>query len=204
MRSEEIQTTITLSNEVMESSVNELPSRGGRFVNVGGYGVQAAHRQRFQRNAVPAQRDIGWCRSAAAEFAGVAIRLPGLNCIHCAPEISERTRASVAQTVQTLFIDDLDGSAAEGTVRFGLDGAEYEIDLNASHAQELRDALARYLSAARRVGGAARRPARGARRGSANGLNSTKVRDWAQGIEVKDRGRVPAELVVKFKAATGQ
>ena len=53
--------------------------------------------------------------------------------------------------VQTLFIDDLDGSAAEGTVRFGLDGTEYEIDLNAMHAQELRDALARYVGAGRRL-----------------------------------------------------
>ena len=44
---------------------------------------------------------------------------------------------TVAQKIQTLFIDDLDGSAAEGTVRFGLDGTEYEIDLNARHAQEL-------------------------------------------------------------------
>ncbi len=116
-----------------------------------------------------------------------------------ASEISERNRASVAQKIQTLFIDDLDGSEAEGTVRFGLDGAEYEIDLNAGHAQELRDALARYIAAARRA-------ARGARRGSANGLNTTEVREWAraQGIEVKDRGRVPAELVVKFKAATRQ
>jgi hypothetical protein len=112
----------------------------------------------------------------------------------------------VAQKIQTLFIDDLDGSAAEGTVRFGLDGTEYEIDLNARHAKELRDALARYVGAARRAGGAARRSARGARRGSASGLNTTEVREWAkaQGIEVKDRGRVPAELVVKFKAATGQ
>jgi hypothetical protein len=66
----------------------------------------------------------------------------------------------VAQKIQTLFIDDLDGSAAEGTVRFGLDGTEYEIDLNAKHAQALRDALARYVSAARRANGAARRPAR--------------------------------------------
>ena len=111
----------------------------------------------------------------------------------------------MAQKIQTLFIDDLDGSVAEGTVRFGLDGSEYEIDLNARHAQELRDALARYVGAARRVGGAGR-SARGARRGSAGGLNTTEVREWAkaQGIEVKDRGRVPAELVVKFKEATGQ
>ena len=64
----------------------------------------------------------------------------------------------MAQQIQTLFIDDLDGSDAEGTFRFGLDGSEYEIDLNAKHAQELRDALARYVGAARRVGGGARQP----------------------------------------------
>ncbi len=112
----------------------------------------------------------------------------------------------MAQKVQTLFIDDLDGSEAEGTVRFGLDGVEYEIDLNVSHAQELREALAPYVSAARRAGGGARRPAKTGRKAPASGLNTTEVREWAkaQGIEVKDRGRVPAELVVKFKAATGK
>jgi Lsr2 len=106
----------------------------------------------------------------------------------------------VAQKIQTLFIDDLDGTAAEGTVRFGLDGTQYEIDLNAGHAKELRDALARYVDAARRVGSGARR----GRRGPAADLNAVEVREWAkaQGIEVKDRGRVPADLVVKFRAAT--
>jgi hypothetical protein len=49
----------------------------------------------------------------------------------------------VAQKIQTSFIDDLDGSPAEGTVRFGLDGTGYEIDLNTAHAQALRAALAR-------------------------------------------------------------
>jgi hypothetical protein len=112
----------------------------------------------------------------------------------------------VAQKVQTLLIDDVDGSAAEGTIRFGLDGTEYEIDLNAEHARQLRDALAAYVRAGRRVSGGSRRPARGGRRGAANGLNATEVREWAkaQGIEVKDRGRVPAELMVRFKAATSQ
>lgn len=111
----------------------------------------------------------------------------------------------MAQKIQTFFIDDLDGSEAEGTVRFSLDGTEYEIDLNAQHAEELRKELARYVSAARRAGGA-RRSARSGRRAATNGLNTTDVREWAraQGIEVKDRGRVPAELVVKFKAATGK
>jgi Lsr2 len=112
----------------------------------------------------------------------------------------------MAQKVQTLFIDDLDGSEADGTVRFGLDGTDYDIDLNTKHAQELRDALARYLSVSRRVGSAARRPTHSGRSAPANGLNTTEVREWAktQGIDVKDRGRVPAELVVKFKAATGK
>jgi hypothetical protein len=114
----------------------------------------------------------------------------------------------MAQKVQTLLIDDLDGGEAESTVRFGLDGAEYEIDLSAENAEALRKALSPYVSAARRApGSAARRPSRSGRRTAGAGTpDSTSVREWAksQGIEVKDRGRVPAELVVKFKAATGQ
>ena len=114
----------------------------------------------------------------------------------------------MAQRVQTLLIDDLDGGEAEGTVRFGLDGAEYEIDLSAGHADALRRALAPYVSAARRApGGTGRRPGQGGRRAAGAGAaDPVAVREWAksQGIEVKDRGRVPAELVVKFKAATAQ
>jgi nucleoid-associated protein Lsr2 len=119
--------------------------------------------------------------------------------------INDQNGAAVmAQKVQTLFVDDLDGSGAEGTVRFGLDGTEYEIDLNAKHAQQFRDALARYVAAGRRVRASTRQPARTARKAQPNALNTTEVREWAkaQGIDVKDRGRIPAELVVKFKAAT--
>src|SRR5690348_18364252 len=117
-----------------------------------------------------------------------------------------RKGSIVAQKIQTVFVDDLDGSEAEGTVRFGLDGTEYEIDLNAKHAGELRNAMARYAAAGRRVGASTRRSARSGRKAQPNALNTTEVREWAkaQGIDVKDRGRVPAELVVKFKAATGQ
>ncbi len=114
----------------------------------------------------------------------------------------------MAQKIQTLLIDDLDGGEAEETVRFGLDGTEYEIDLSAKNADALRRAVTRYVDAARRApAAAARRPGRSGRKpASANGTDPTAVREWAktQGIEVKDRGRVPAELVVKFKAATGQ
>jgi Lsr2 len=110
----------------------------------------------------------------------------------------------MAQKIQTLLIDDLDGSEADGTIRFGLDGTDYEIDLNTGHARQLRDALARYTVAARKAGGSARRPARSGRKATTGTLNTSEVRDWAkaQGIDVKDRGRIPAELVVKFKTAT--
>ena len=113
----------------------------------------------------------------------------------------------MAQKVQTLLIDDLDGGQAEDTVRFALDGTDYEIDLSAGHAEAMRKALEPYVSAARRAArSAARRPGRNGRRAATAGPDSTAVRDWAkaQGMEVKDRGRVPAELVVKFKAATQQ
>ena len=66
----------------------------------------------------------------------------------------------MAQKIQTLFIDDIDGGAAEGTVRFALDGTEYEIDLNAKHSEELRSAIAKYVTHARKVGGGARRAGR--------------------------------------------
>jgi hypothetical protein len=112
----------------------------------------------------------------------------------------------MAQRVQVLFIDDLDGSEAEGTVNYGIDGMQYEIDLNTAHAKELRNTLARYTEAARRVTDPARRPARSGRTAAANGLDNTEIRAWArsQGIEVRDRGRVPAEIVARYQAATGK
>jgi hypothetical protein len=110
----------------------------------------------------------------------------------------------VAQKIMTSFVDDIDGSEAEGTVRFALDGDEYEIDLNAKRAAALRKALGPYVAAARK-GAGSRRPVRRARRGASSGVNTTEVREWAksQGIDVKERGRIPAELMVKFQAATG-
>ena len=107
---------------------------------------------------------------------------------------------------QTLFVDDLDGSEAEGTIRFGLDGASYEIDLSAVHAGELRSMLAPYTRAGRKVTGAGRRTTRNQAKAAANGFSTNEVRDWAKanGMEIKDRGRVPADVVTKFRAATGK
>jgi hypothetical protein len=108
----------------------------------------------------------------------------------------------MAQRIQTVLIDDIDGGEAAGTVRFGLDGAEYEIDLSAAHDDELRKALGHYLAHARRAGGTSRGAARSRRDGGV-AVDTAEVREWAkgQGIEVKDRGRVPAGVVEQYKTA---
>jgi hypothetical protein len=105
----------------------------------------------------------------------------------------------VAQRTQIVFTDDLDGGPADTTVSFAVDGVGYEIDLSNAHAAELRAAFEPFLAHARKVP-AIRRPARAPRPA---GPNPAAVREWAknEGIQVSDRGRVPAELVVKFRAA---
>ena len=98
-------------------------------------------------------------------------------------------------------IDDLDGSKAEETVRFAIDGTEYEIDLSGAHSKKLRDALQPYVKAGRKVGGK-----RGGRRSGAtttDGKQSKVVRDWAKqhGMQVSDRGRVSAEVQKAYSEA---
>ena len=112
----------------------------------------------------------------------------------------------MAQKVQTLLVDDLDGSDAETTVRFGLDGSQYEIDLNEAHAKDLRESLALYVARARRISATAGRGVRRRQADAADGAGSTEIREWARenSIEVKDRGRVPQGIVARYKAATGR
>jgi hypothetical protein len=57
----------------------------------------------------------------------------------------------MAQRTQILYVDDIDGSQADGTVRFGLDGTDYEIDLSKKHANQLAAAIRPYVEAARKV-----------------------------------------------------
>jgi hypothetical protein len=84
-----------------------------------------------------------------------------------------------------------------------LDGVDYEIDLSAEHTDELHTAPGEYIDHACKVGGT-RRVARGGR-WSANAIDTHKVREWAreQSIEIKDRGRVPANIVEQYRPATG-
>lgn len=112
----------------------------------------------------------------------------------------------MAQKIQTFFIDDLDGSEAEGTIRFALDGASYEIDLNPAHTEELRAVMARYTQAARRITAVTRRPGRTTRGKTSDGLSTAEMREWARqnDIEVKERGRIPADVAARFQAATAR
>jgi hypothetical protein len=112
----------------------------------------------------------------------------------------------VAQKIRFFFVDDLDGSKAEGTVRFGLDGTEYEIDLNAGHAEQLRTALSRYAGAARKITRAARQPVANSRWGAGNWISTSDIRVWAkaQGLEIKDRGRVPTRVIAEYVEAIGK
>jgi hypothetical protein len=101
------------------------------------------------------------------------------------------------KTIVTLE-DDLDGSKASETVNFAVDGAEYEIDLNDVHANELREALRRYTDVARKTSGSRGRQAR-----KASGNDAKAIRMWAldNGIQVNTRGRIQADVVEKYHAA---
>ncbi|MGK5631533.1 histone-like nucleoid-structuring protein Lsr2 [Streptomyces sp. URMC 123] len=111
----------------------------------------------------------------------------------------------MAQKVQVLLVDDLDGGEADETVTFALDGKSYEIDLTTANADKLRESLADYVKAARRTGGRAA-GGRGKARASSGGSKDTaEIRKWAKenGYEVNDRGRVPATVREAYEKANG-
>ncbi len=113
----------------------------------------------------------------------------------------------MAQKVQVLLVDDIDGGTADETVTFALDGVSYEIDLTSAHAAELRDALGTWVGHARKVGGRAS-SGRGSSGGSSRPRRSSDagaVRAWAKenGYEVSERGRISAEIRDAYEAAQG-
>jgi hypothetical protein len=107
----------------------------------------------------------------------------------------------MAQKITVALEDDLDGGPADETVRFGLGGTEYEIDLSTKNANAFRRQLAPFIEHARRTGrGQRRRPGRAA----SSREHSGHIRAWAkeQGIAVSDRGRIPASVAEQYDAAT--
>jgi hypothetical protein len=113
----------------------------------------------------------------------------------------------MAKKTTVILVDDIDGAEIEDgkgeTVYFALDGVSYEIDLNDSNAQKLRDALQTYVDAGRRSVRSTRSaalPSRASRGGAKQDLGA--VRDWlrAHGHTVSDRGRIPASLMDEYRA----
>jgi hypothetical protein len=107
----------------------------------------------------------------------------------------------MAQKITITLEDDLDGGPAEETVRFGLGGVEYEIDLSKKNARAFRKQLAPFIEHARKAGpGQRRRPGRSA----SSRERSGDIRAWAkgQGIAVSGRGRISASVVEQYEAAT--
>ncbi|RZQ61652.1 histone-like nucleoid-structuring protein Lsr2 [Amycolatopsis suaedae] len=111
----------------------------------------------------------------------------------------------MAEKVLVSLVDDLDGSDADETIEFGLDGVSYVIDLSAENAEELRDALAQYVEHARRLGGRKRTGGRAATKSvarppSVDREQNQAIRSWARknGYQISDRGRIPAEVVEAY------
>jgi hypothetical protein len=114
----------------------------------------------------------------------------------------------MAQRVNVVLVDDIDGTDAVETVGFALDGVDYEIDLSDEHAAELREAVSLYVGHARRTGGRRRSGRRAASQGngSADGggsASAAEIRAWARdnGWDVPERGRVSAEVREAYAAA---
>jgi hypothetical protein len=110
----------------------------------------------------------------------------------------------MAKQIVTLLTDDIDGSKADRTVEFSIDGVSYTIDLSEKNAGKLRKALDPYLAAASRIGRSS--TARIAPRGAAavpsraNRDQNQAIREWANknGYEVSERGRIPTSIVEAF------
>jgi hypothetical protein len=114
----------------------------------------------------------------------------------------------MAKKTITKLIDDLDQGEADETVKFGLDGVQYEIDLSSKNASTLREALAPYVSAGTKVGRAPATAAAGRRRGAQmlDREQNRAIREWARskGKTISDRGRIPEEIVAEYHTSAGR
>ena len=110
----------------------------------------------------------------------------------------------MAKRVVHELVDDLDGGAAEESIVFGLDSQAFEIDLSSKNAAVLRDKLAPFVGAARKV-----RPSNSiqrravATRTAEDRERLAAIRSWANtnGHQVSDRGRVSAAIQDAYDAA---
>jgi hypothetical protein len=98
--------------------------------------------------------------------------------------------------------DDLSGGPADETVRFSLDGVDYEIDLSAQNAEQLRNELDVFVAAARRLRSRALRDNIPSPR--VDRAQLTAIREWArgQGLQVSPRGRIPEAVMDAYNLSS--
>lgn len=109
------------------------------------------------------------------------------------------------------LIDDIDGTRAEESISFSLEGSSFVIDVNKKNAKALRADFDKWAQHARRERGKVRAnrrrpPAATPARGKATaGPDPKAVRSWAasQGMEVSARGRVSAAVIEAYRQAQG-
>lgn len=108
----------------------------------------------------------------------------------------------MAQKTQITLIDDIDGSTADETVTFALDGVSYEIDLNGAHASELRDTISGYVGHARKIAGRTSGRTGSRSRSAGRDYEPATVREWAasRGIDIPARGRIPSAVLDQYRA----
>ena len=112
----------------------------------------------------------------------------------------------MAKQIIHKLVDDIDGGDADETVKFALDGIQYEIDLSEKNATKLRETFEPYVAAGSKVarGGVVvgGRAARGRGGATADREQNRAIRDWAKkaGKDISDRGRIPQEIVDEFHA----
>lgn len=108
----------------------------------------------------------------------------------------------MVQRVQVLLIDDLDESDATETVRFGLDGTQYEIDLNDKNAGKLRADLTKWVEKGRKASPSGKRVITNGG-GKSHRRDVSAVRVWARknGHEISERGRIPEAVQTAYDKA---
>jgi len=121
----------------------------------------------------------------------------------------------MAQKVAVLLLDDLARQEdpeseipADVTVAFSVGGEDFEIDLTRPNAEAFLAAIEPYRKAARPASKGGKKPARKSAPARPRPPALTReIRAWArqEGYEVRDRGRVPADIEAEYsKAVSGR
>lgn len=106
-------------------------------------------------------------------------------------------------STKTILIDDLDGTVADHTIAFVIQGNRYTIDLSKKNAKKFWDAINPFIEAAKNLDAAHTEVIEAE---TAAVTQRQTIRDWArkQGYEVSSRGRISQAIEDAFKESQNQ